>query len=136
MENEIYPENNRLISLLNIWSQNRLADDYELVVRELMDGNAWLLLPSINSEPINYSRRVTKGKEKLQLICIYEAHGIKSIGVFSDEDSLFRWAKKPQTYTAMRSRDVLKLCVANDIYYMVINSDSPNIFLAQRQINK
>jgi hypothetical protein len=134
MENEKSPENNKLISLLNIWSQNRLHNDYELVMHELMEGNSRLLLPSINKEPINYRWQVTKGNTKLKLTCIYEVDGIKSIGVFSDEDSLYRWAKQQQTYTFMRSQDVLKLCEANDIYYMVINSDSPNIFVAQRQV--
>jgi hypothetical protein len=136
MENKKYPENNRLISLLNIWSQNRLENDYELVMHELMEGKACLLLPSINNEAVNYGWRVTDGKTSLKLTCIYEVEGIKSLGVFSDEGSLRRWAKKPQTYTAMKSQDVLKLCEANDIYYLIINSDSPNIFVGQRFTNK
>ncbi len=92
-----------------------------------------MLLPSIINEPVNYGWRVTAGNETLTLTCIYELDGIKSLGVFSDEDSLFKWAKKPQTYTAMKSQDVIKLCEANNIYYLAINSGSPNIFLAQRQ---
>jgi len=133
MENQKYPENDRLISLLDIWSQNRLENDYVLVMQELMEGNACLLLPSMNKEPVQSGWRVTKGKETLRLTCIYEVDGIKSLGVFSDEGSLFRWARKPQMYTAMKSQAVLELCEANDIYYVVINSDSPNIFVAQRQ---
>ena len=132
METQKYPENNKLILLLNVWSQNRLEDDYELVMRELMDGNSCLLLPSIHNKPINSNWRTSKGNESIKLTCIYEVDGVKSIGVFSDGESLYRWAKKATTYTAMKSQDVLKLCEANDIYNLVINSDSPNIFVAQR----
>ncbi len=136
MENEKYPENAKLISLLNVWSQNKLDDDYELVMRELMEGNAWLLMPSQNDEHINDNYKVSDGKTPLKLTCIYEVDGIKTLGVFTDEDSLFRWAKIATTYTAMKSQAILNMCVINNIYNLVINSDSPNIFIAQRQKNR
>jgi len=136
MSNKEYPENSRLISLLNIYSENRLANDYELVMRELTEGNSCLLLPSKNEGQINYNWRVTdENTPLLKLSCIYEVDGIKTLGVFTDEDSLLEWAKVKSTYVAMKSKDVLKLCEDNDIYYMVINSSLPNMFVAQRHKN-
>jgi hypothetical protein len=133
MFDEKYPENNRLISLLNIYSEHMLTDNYEFVMRELVNGDSCLLLPSANDEPLNYNWRVwNQGDSPLRLSCIYEVDGIKTIGVFTDEESLFNWAKATATYTAVKTKDLLRLCEANGIYYMVINSGLPNMFVAQR----
>ncbi len=133
MENEKFPENNRLISLLNIWSENRLDDDYKLIMHELMSGDCWLLMPSQNDDSAGHSVKISDSKTPLRLTCIYEVDGIKTLGVFTDEFSLFRWAKVSATYTAIKSQAVLELCERNNILNLVINSDSPNIFVAQRK---
>jgi len=45
---------------------------------------------------------------------------------------LFSWAKKPRQYTALLSKDVLKLCEDNLIDRIVINSDLPTMFVLER----
>jgi len=54
------------------------------------------------------------------------------LGAFTDEVAISNWAKGTQPYVSMNTKDVLKLCEMNNIYKIVINSDSPNIFLARR----
>jgi hypothetical protein len=117
---------------LNKWAENPSGKNFERVMSELVNGNSFLMLPSINDDEIKPGWIVVEGSKSLKLTCLYEVEGVKVIGGFTDNESVYRWSKASAPYTSMRSQDVFKLCEANDIYKIVINSDSPNIFLAQR----
>ena len=126
------PDNTKLIELLKDWSKEPIFKNYEKVMNELINGNSFLMLPSQNDNNSEKGWR-TSQDETLSLTCIFEVNGLKVIGGFTDDDAIIRWAKGHATYTSMRSQEVLELCEREDIYKIVINSDSPNIFLAQRK---
>jgi hypothetical protein len=126
------PNNTKLIALLNDWSKDPIFNNYEKVMDELVNGSSFLMLPSQNDKQAGKDWRVSKD-ETLNLTCIFEVDGQKIIGGFTDDDAIIRWAKGAATYTSMRSQEVLQLCEREGIYKIVINSDSPNIFLAQRK---
>ena len=132
--NESY--NTRLIFLLNEWSKNPSGKNFEKVMDELINGNSYLLLPSIAEALGNKSFTVTDNETKLPLTCIYEVDGVRVLGAFTDETSLHNWSKKSCHYIAMSTKEILKMCEMNDIYKIVINSDSPDIFLVQRKGSK
>jgi len=131
----IEPNNTKLIMLLNTWSKEPIFKNYEKVMDELMNGNSFLMLPSQNDDQTEKKWRVSQG-ETLSLTCIFEVDGIKIIGGFTDDEAIVRWAKGHTTYTSIRSQEVLQLCERESIYKIVINSNSPNIFLAQRNTLK
>ncbi|MHB8206171.1 SseB family protein [Mucilaginibacter sp.] len=123
-------DNTKLITLLNAWSKDPVFKNYEKVMNELVNGNSFLMLPSQNADQAEKGWRRTSKGEKLSLTCIFEVDGQKIIGGFTDKEAIVKWAKGAATYMSMRSQDVLNLCEREDIYKIVINSDSPNIFLA------
>jgi len=127
------PDNAKLIALLNDWSKEPIFKNYKNVMDELMNGNSFLMLPSQNDKKAESEWRISNG-ETSGLTCIFEVDGLKVIGGFTDDGAITRWAKGHATYTSMRSQEVLELCEREDIYKIVINSDSPNIFLVQRKI--
>ncbi|MEO5776301.1 MAG: SseB family protein [Flavobacterium sp.] len=127
------PENSRLLKLLDInQEQNGKGDSYKNVISELMDGNSFLLLPSDNDNQ-NSDTWITLQKDRtLKLTCIFNLDGLKVLGVFTDENALLEWAKKPTQYTGLSSQDVLKLCEENLVDRIVINSDLPTMFVLER----
>lgn len=134
------PDNSRLFELLNIYQKlNGQGDSYKNVVLELMNGNSFLILPSQNDNQ-NPEGWTTLEKEKtLNLTCIFHLDGLKVLGAFTDENALLSWAKQPTEYTAVSSKDVMKLCEENLIERIVINSDLPTMFVLERNtenINK
>jgi hypothetical protein len=67
-----------------------------------------------------------------KLASVVNLDGLKVLGVFTDEQALLAWTKKPSQYTAMRSKDVLKFVQDNGMDRIVINSDQPNMFVLER----
>ena len=105
------PDNNRLFDLLEIYrQQNGQGDSYKNVVLELMNGNSFLLLPSENDGSNLDAWTTAKKDTTLKLTCVFNLDGLKVLGAFTDEDALLSWEKKPTQYTALSSKDVLKLC--------------------------
>jgi len=133
-EPEKNPENTWLIFLLNNYSQSRSQTNYELVMKELLEGNSFLILPTANE---NYSDdwKVANKGTKLQLTSVYNLDGLKVLGAFSDEKSLVSWSKKPTPYTAVKSQAALEMCQGIDVSRIVINSGSINIFVVERSNN-
>lgn len=129
-------DNTRLIFLLNEWSKNPSGKNFEKVMDELINGNSYLLLPSIAEALGNKSFTAADSETKLPLTCIYEVDGVRVLGAFTDETSLYNWSKNSSHYIAMTTKGILKMCEMNDIYKIVINSDSPDIFLVQRKGSK
>jgi len=126
-----WADNTKLISLLDNWGKSPSSKNFEKVMYELLNGNSFLMLPSVKQYPTGFTW-TTSTNETLDLTCIFEVDGIKILGAFTDEEAITNWTKNPQPYIALKSKDVLELCEMNNIYKIVINSDSPNIFLAER----
>jgi hypothetical protein len=132
--NESLPENTRLISLLNNWSQNRSPTNYALVIKELTEGNSFLILPTITNKGAD-GWTVANEDTKLSLTSVHNLDGLKVLGAFSDEKSLLNWFKTPTKYTALKSQPVFEICKENNINRIVINSGAANIFVAERSNN-
>lgn len=125
------PENSKLFELLEIYQkQNGKGDSYQNVVLELMNGDSFLLLPSDNELSTTWT--TAKADTTLQRIWIYNLDGLKVLGAFTDEQSLFNWKKQQTRYTALPSKDILKLCEEQRIERIVINSGQPNMFVLER----
>jgi len=129
-------DNTKLIFFLNEWSKNPSGKNFEKVMYELINGNSYLLLPSTAEALGNRTFIIADSKTMLPLTCIYKVDGIRVLGAFTDETSLYSWSKNSSHYIAMSSKEILKMCEMNDIYKIVINSDSPDIFLVQRKGGK
>lgn len=127
------PENSKLFELLAIYQrQNGKGDSYKNVVLELMNGNSFLLLPSENDNENSDTWTTAQNDTTLKLTCIFNLDGLKVLGAFTDENALLNWTKKPTQYTALSSKDVMKLCEDNLIERIVINSDLPTMFVLER----
>lgn len=127
------PDNSNLFELLEIYrKQNGKGDSYNNVVLELMNGNSFLLLPSQNDNEGSGTWTTAQKDTTLKLTCVYNIDGLKVLGAFTDENSLLVWAKKPTQYTALSSKDVLKLCEEQLIERIVVNSDLPTMFVLER----
>jgi len=133
---EKHPENTRLNFLLNNYSQNRSQTNYELVVKELLEGNSFLILPSDN-KGISVNDWTEAGEDTtIKLTAVYNLDGLKVLGAFSNEQSLLRWSKKGGSpYTALKAQAALELCKDLNISRVVINSDSPTMFVLERNKN-
>jgi hypothetical protein len=127
------PDNSRLFKLLEVYQkQNGEGDSYKNVVLELMNGSSFLLLPSQNDNDSSETWTTAEKDTTLKLTCVYNVDGLKVLGAFTDENSLVTWAKKPTQYTALSSKDVLKLCEEQLIERIVLNSDLPTMFVLER----
>jgi hypothetical protein len=126
------PDNSRLLQLLEVYQKKQGKDNsYKNVVLELMNGNSYLLLPSQNDNEGTATWVAAQKGTTLKLTCIYNLDGLKVLGAFTDEPSLLNWAKKQIQYTALASKDVLKLCENQAIERIVINSNSPTMFVLE-----
>lgn len=130
---DVRPDNTKLIFYINNWVENPSLENYKVVVDELMNGDSYLLLPSLNDEntAANDWQTVETGTS-LQLTSIFNLDGLKVLGAFTDENALLFWTKKPTSYTALASKSVMSLCEANHISRIVINSGSRNMFVLER----
>jgi hypothetical protein len=125
-------DNIRLNSLLDNWGKEPSGKNFEKVMQELLNGNSYLILPSAKNKHEPGFQWTTSANEKLILTCIFEVEGVSVLGAFTNESAISNWAKGPQPYVMMKTKAVLELCEKNNIYKIVLNSDSPNIFLAER----
>lgn len=132
-----WPENKRLSFLINNWSKKRSDKNYQLILKELLCGNSYLLLSDCKVDPQKLDSEdwhISKG-QSLKLISIYNLDGVKVIGVFTDEKSLFNWARRATHYTALKSQNAFELCDSNNIKRIVVNSGSPDMFVIHRANN-
>lgn len=132
-----WPENRRLSFLINNWSKNKSDKNYQFILEELLYGNSYLLLPDCKVDPQQLDSEewhISKG-QTLKLMSIYNLDGIKVIGVFTDEKSLFNWARQATHYTALKSQNMFELCDNNNIKRIVVNSGSLDMFVIHRANN-
>lgn len=126
------PDNTRLLKLLHAYRENENNENYQRVVDELMNGNACLLLPTVNSGSPKETWRDMEEGEDLKLTSVFDVDGLTVLGAFTGEEPLLDWAGKKTEYTAMSSSDALDLCMANGIERIVIDSHQPTMFVMQR----
>jgi len=118
------PDNTKLLELLDLyWKAEGRGDSYENVIKELIDGNSFLMIPTVTDPD--------QERHNWKTATIVHFEGRKAIRVFTDEGALLRWMKKLTTYAAMRSQDVLKLCQANGFTRVIINSGCANTFVIE-----
>ena len=131
-ENTTTPNNVRLIHLLDTFRQNNGAENsYSNVVLELLHGNSFLLLPSVNEGNSEGWKSIEK-EQQLKITSIFDMDGMKVLAAFTDDDALLNWAKRETQYTAIPSKDVFDMCEANGIGRIVINIGQPNLFVLER----
>lgn len=125
------PENTRLNYLLNIWGQHQSDNNYTAVMDEILNGNSFLLLPSVNeNETIGWT--TSEADKTLNLTSVFNLDGLKVLGAFSDENSLVEWSKKPTQYTALPTKDIIEICKEQGIDRIVINSNQKNMYVLER----
>jgi len=129
------PNNNRLLLLLSIYeSEKGSKESYMNVLAELLNGNSFLLLPTINKDKTEGWKNIEKD-QSIQITSVFDQDGLKVLGAFTDDGSLLRWANRETQYTAIPSKDVLEMCEANGIGRIVINSGQPNMYVLERNRN-
>src|SRR5688572_21424782 len=88
------PENTRLNYLMNIWGDHPSDENYLAVMKELMEGNSFLLLPSVNDGKESNGWKTTETDKTLKLTSVFDLDGLKVLGAFSNEKALLVWAKR------------------------------------------
>ena len=126
------PNNDKLFNLLNKYKDDTSYDNYSKVVNELMEGNSFLILPSVNDKQPKKEWDTLKKDSTLKLTSVFDLDGLKVLGAFSDEKALLKWSKKETEFTAMKGQDVLEFCQTNRIDRIVINSEQPTMFVLER----
>ena len=129
------PDNTKLLFLLKNYSENRSKENYIAVMEELMNGDSYLLRPSDNQHAETSDWHTLEKGATIGLTSLYNVDGLKVLGAFTDENALTQWSKKLTRYTALRAKDVLKICEENKFDRIVINSDQENMFVLERNKN-
>src|SRR5687767_8637840 len=132
LKRERNPENTKLNFLLESYAQYHSDDNYKAVVQEILEGNSYLLLPSVNERPGSGDWTTLEKDSTLTLASIFNLDGLQVLGAFSDERSLLNWTKRETEYTAMRTQDIIEFCKQNGIDRIVINSNQKKMFVLER----
>jgi len=67
--------------------------NYVKVRKELMDGNAFLILPTVKNDAVSEGWNTYSEASRIQLSSLYTIDGIKVLAAFTDPDSVLRWSK-------------------------------------------
>ena len=126
------PDNTRLTYLLDIYGQHHSSENYRAVLEEFTNGNSFLLLPSANNNEETNGWQTAEVGTTLNLASVFNLDGLKVLGAFSDETALLKWAKRAIQYTAIKTQDLTDFCKQNNIDRIVINTDSKNMFVLER----
>jgi hypothetical protein len=127
------PDNTRLIYLLNLYSEHKSSENYKQIVLEVLHGNSYLLLPTVNDEKQDsYGWQVAETEKMLKLTSVRDQDGLKVLGAFSDEKSLFNWAKGSIAYTALETSEITALCQQIGAGRIVINAGQKNMVVLER----
>lgn len=127
-------DNNRLIRLLDKWGREENGHSFQAVFHEVLEGNSFFLVPAEKStdEKQGEWKSLEEGLD-LKLTSATEMEEVKTILVFSDEESLRKWAKEEIHYNALKTQDVFEICRQREIDRVIINSGQPNMFILERQ---
>lgn len=133
-ENTKNIDNNRLIRLLDKWGREETSFCFQAVFHELLEGNSFLLVPTINTtdEKQGEWKSLEEGLS-LQLISVEEVEDIKTLFAFSDEEALRTWRKEEGHYNLLKTQDIFEICRRIEIDRIVINYGQKNTFTIERQ---
>lgn len=126
------PDNTKLLYLLDTFSNHQSEDNHRAVMDEIMTGNAYLLVSSINDDSIHSGWQTADEGETINFSCVLDVDGLKVLAAFTDEVALIEWAKRPTQYTALPATNVIDFCQQNNVDRIVINSDQKNMFVMER----
>ena len=126
------PDNTRLTYLLDIYGQHPSNENYKAVLDEIISGNSFLLLPSVNDNGNSNGRQTAQVGTTINLASIFNLDGLKVLGAFSDETALVKWTNRETQYTAIKTPDLVDFCKQNNVDRIVINSDQKNMFVLER----
>ena len=126
------PDNAQLISLLDQWGADQSKERFKAVFNEIMEGNSFLLLPSVNDGRESSEWGTLQAGTDLKLTSVYDLDGLKVLAVFSDEKALLQWRGDGSEYTSMHTPDLINFCQQHQIDRVVINNDQPNMFVLER----
>ena len=126
------PDNTRLTFLLDIYGQHPSNDNYKAVLEEIINGNSFLLLPSVNDNPDSNGWKAAQVGTTITLSSIFNLDGLRVLGAFSDEAALVKWTNRATQYTAIKTQDLVEFCKENNVDRIVINSDQKNMFVLER----
>lgn len=121
------PNNSKLIRLLENYGKNQSQENYRKAFNEIMEGNAMLVLPSVNDGESKDNWSTLEKDSTLKLTSVFDQDGLKVLGAFTSPEKLVEWTKKETEYTAMKSKDVIDFCQAHGIDRIVIDTDMPTI---------
>jgi len=127
-------DNTILLSLLDNYSKQPSDKNYQAVLTELLNGQCYLLTPTVNDGTETGEWTTLQKTSTIRLNGIFNLDGLKVLGAFTDEKALLAWAKKPTQYTAMGTDAMFDICKNLGIGRVVINSDQPNMFVLQRNL--
>lgn len=129
------PDNTKLLYYLDNYAKNPTDENDSIIFQELMHGNCFLLMSSVNDSDSYTGWKTLEKGSTLKLTSVYDIDGLQVLGAFTDETSLYKWAKQPAHYVAMTAKDVLEFCQQHNIGRLVINSDQPNMYVLERNSN-
>lgn len=128
-----YPENTRLLQLLQEYRNDNKYSNYVKVVEEITDGNAYLLLESDKDYGDKYNTWTPTEKGQKIHFGIYFVNGLKAIAAFSSEDALFTWKKKVTKYISLPAKALIEICKTNGIDRIVVDRSLPTMVVLERQ---
>lgn len=131
-ENNENPDNTKLVGLLEKYGKNQSQENYQKAFNEIMEGNAMLVLPSVNDEKPKDNWTILQKDSTLKLTSVFDQDGLKVLGAFTSPEKVAEWNKKETEYTAMKSKDVIDFCQAHRIDRIVIDTDMPTMFILER----
>ncbi len=126
------PDNIKLIALLEKYNKDQSPENYKKAFDEIVNGNSFLILSSINNEGTHDGWKTLEKEYSLDLTCVFNQDGLMVLGAFTSPEKLLEWTKQATQYTAMKSKDVIDFCQTNRIDRIVIDSDLPTMFVLER----
>lgn len=128
-----HPENSKLVLLLEKYGKNPTQENYKEAFDEIINGNSFLILPSINDENTVKDKWTTiKKGATLQLTSVFDQDGLIVLGAFTSPENLLEWSKKETQYKMLKSKDVIDFCQMEGIDRIVIDSLMSTMFVLER----
>ena len=106
--------------------------NYRNAFDEIVNGNSFLILPSVNDKKPNHNWETLEKDSTLKLTSVVDQDGLTVLGAFTSTDKLVEWTKKETEYTAMNSKDVIDFCQTHGIDRIIIDTDTPTMFILER----
>jgi hypothetical protein len=122
-------DNARLRYRLEIWNSHQSEANFYEVIEELRSGNSFLMLPVVDVSENKHNVTAQAGSGEIKFTSIFDSDGLKVIFVFTSEKWLFNWTEQSIPYLSVPADKVLDFCAGNHIDRIVINNNSPEVFV-------